>query len=102
MQFGNWIVNENGIKYTGEASHSFAVPKAELALISEPSAGKPPMYDWVLRATDEEWLSHDDLFDFNYAFVFAAAKFGTAFDYSIFDDTLAEQYDLFDLDEEED
>lgn len=101
MQFGNWTINDEGIAYSGDASNNFIAPKQGLDSITAPDAGKPPMYDWVLRATDEEWLSHDDLYDFNYAFVYAMAKYGLSFDYSIFDDTLAEQYDQFDLEDDE-
>ena len=59
-------------------------------------------YDWVLLVTNEDWLTQDDIFDFNYAFVFAAAQFGLPFDYAVFDDTLAEQYERLDLEEDED
>lgn len=100
MQFGNWNISENGITYNGGGSVGFTVPKEQLSRTTE-DAEQPAMYHWVLQVTDHEGLDHDDIYDFNYAFVFAVAKYGIDFDYGIFDETLAEQYERFDFEDEE-
>ncbi len=100
MQFGNWNITESGIVYNGGSSASFEVPINELARTTE-EGDQPAMYHWVLQVTDHPGLEHDDVYDFNYAFVYATAKFGIAFDYGIFDETLAEQYDRFGFEDEE-
>jgi hypothetical protein len=55
-----------------------------------------------MLATDEDWLAQDDLYDLNYAFVYAIARFNLDFDYEIFDATLETQFEQFDLEDEED
>lgn len=100
MQFGNWDISDNGITYNGGGSASFTVPKDQLSRTTE-EGEHPPMYQWVLQVTDHPGLDHDDIYDFNYAFVYAMARYGIDFDYGIFDETLAEQYERFDFEDEE-
>ncbi|MBD0368406.1 MAG: hypothetical protein ICV53_20170, partial [Flavisolibacter sp.] len=44
----------------------------------------------------------NDLYDLNFAFVYAIAKFGLEFNYEVFDATLAEQYNQFEEEDNED
>jgi hypothetical protein len=94
MKFGNWMVTEDGIEWRGAGYDRFVVAGRQLL---EKESNK---YKWILRATNEDWLTDDDLYDFNFAFVYAATNFGD-FDYEIFDRTLAEQYELLDNEERE-
>jgi hypothetical protein len=55
-----------------------------------------------MLATNEDWLTQNDLYDLNYTSVFAVAKFNLDFNYEVFDATLAEQYEIFDAEDEED
>ncbi len=57
---------------------------------------------WIFVATDEDWLTENDLYDLNFAFVYAIAKFNLDFDYEIFDHTLERQYELFEDEDDED
>jgi hypothetical protein len=54
-----------------------------------------------LLATDEDWLTENDLVDLNFAFVYAVAKFGLDFKYQVFDATLDYQFELFEDEERE-
>src|SRR3982751_3447806 len=101
MQFGNWIVNDENIEWKSDARQHFSIPKDSLTAIRYDKRGIF-FYDWILKATEEEWLAQDDLYDFNFAFVFAAAKWGLEFSYETFDATLEEQYEQFDEEEDED
>ncbi len=102
MQFGDWNVTENTIEWNGKGFRRFVIPAEDL--VSTQPAGREPVnfYKWILLATDEDWLTQNDLYDLNYAFVFAAGKLGLDFNYDIFDATLEYQYDLFDAEDEED
>jgi hypothetical protein len=99
MKFGNWTVRETGIVWQGEGFHRFVINRQQLLeTVHEEGQGK--MYQWILQATEEDWLTDDDLYDLNFAFVYAAAMAGPDFNYRIFDQTVAHQYEL--LDDEED
>lgn len=100
MQFGIWKINDDTIECTGEEDNRFSIPKEELTAISYAKEGQF-FYNWILLATKEDWLSQDDLYDLNFAFVYAAAKWGLDFSYEIFDVTLEEQYEQFEEDDEE-
>ena len=99
MEIGNWIVDNEEIRWHGDNISHFAIP---IQALNETTIGPKGElhYSGILLATEEDWLTEDDLIDLNYAFVYALAKHGLDFDYNIFDDTLAEQYEQ--LDEEDD
>lgn len=102
MQFGNWQVTENSIEWNGGGLSRFVIPIAEMNATRQNNADNLVFYEWVLRATDQDWLTQNDLFDLNYAFVYAIAKSGLEFNYEIFDATLEEQFDQFDMEDNED
>lgn len=101
MQFGNWKITDNALNWDGEEPNRFEIPKDELIAIRYDKRGHF-FYDWILKATEEDWLTQDDLYDLNFAFVYAAAKWGHDFSYETFDATLEEQYEQFDEEEDED
>ena len=101
MQFGNWIVTNDAIEWRGSAWQRFVIPKDSLTALRYDKRGQF-FYDWILKATDEEWLTQDDLYDLNFAFVYAVAQWQQEFNYATFDATLEEQYEQFDEEEDED
>jgi len=102
MKFGNWKVTQEGIEWDGPGNHAFMIPATELVAERPGILSTPTTYEWIMRATDMHWLEEDDLYDLNYAFVYAAARFGLNFSYETFDDTLEEQYERFEEDEDDD
>lgn len=102
MQFGEWNITENSIEWNGKGLHRFVIPIDQLNSTRPGNTDNDIFYKWILLATDEDWLTQNDLYDLNYAFVFAIAKSGLDFNYEIFDATLAYQYELFDAEDEED
>ena len=102
MKFGNWQISDTHIEWKGGGASSFAIPFDDMNVTRANEEDEPVFYEWILRATDEDWLTQNDLFDLNYAFVFAIAKTGLDFDYDIFDATLEEQFDRFDMEDNED
>ena len=102
MTFGNWIVTGDSLEWKGDKFNRFVIPANKLNTVKRFEDNTDiAFYEWVLLATDEDWLKQNDLYDFNYAFVFAVAKFNLDFDYEIFDATLAHQYDLFEQEEDD-
>lgn len=102
MYFSNWLVTENSIEWNGDDSNTLVIPSNKLTELRKTKLDAPPLYEAILAAIDNDWLSQNDLYDLNYAFVFAIAKFNLEFDYQIFDDTLAEQFDLLDEEDRDD
>src|SRR5690349_4092824 len=101
MQFGNWQVRATNIEWAGGGLNRFVIPLNELNAIRQ-TDGKSVYYEWILLATDEDWLTQNDLYDLNYAFVYGIARVGHDFDYNIFDATLEEQFEQFDMEDNED
>ena len=98
MNFGNWNVTDNSITWNGGGPNRFEIPKGGLNATRQ-SKANGELYDWILKATAEDWITQNDLFDLNFAFVYAAATLGKDFNYETFDATLAEQYEQFDAEE---
>ena len=102
MEFGNWQVTDSNIEWKGGGFSRFVIPLNELNRTRQSDGDDTIFYDWILLATNEDWLTQNDLFDLNYAFVFGIAKTGLDFNYDIFDATLEEQFDQFDIEDNED
>ena len=101
MQFGNWIVTGDSVKWNGNSSQRFEIPGAKLNATRAGDSGQFKLYDWIVQATDKEWLTENDLYDLNFAFVYAVAKFRLDFNYDFFDATLAYQFEIFESEDEE-
>jgi len=101
MQFGNWLVTDSTIEWNGSGLNRFIIPMNELNATRQIDSDTT-YYNWILLATDEDWLTQNDLYDLNYAFVYAIARAGLNFNYEIFDATLEEQFDQFDIEDNED
>lgn len=102
MLFGNWKITEDSITWNGDGSQQFVIPAAHLNITIADFTSNATFYETILLATNEDWLTQNDLYDLNYAFVYAIAKFGHDFNYDIFDATLAQQYEQFEREDEED
>lgn len=102
MEFGNWRITEKSIEWSSGGANTFIIPVSEMNATTRNILENTVCYQWILSATNEDWLTQDDLFDLNYAFVYAFAKTGLPFDYSIFDATLEEQYEQLDMEDDED
>ncbi|HZF65729.1 MAG TPA: hypothetical protein VEZ55_14640 [Chitinophagaceae bacterium] len=99
MLFGNWKITEAGINWNSNGLSHFTIPAQQLNRLRHD--GDEVYYDWILLATNEDWLTQNDLYDLNFAFVYAAAKYGIEFDYDTLDATLEVQYESLDAEEDE-
>ncbi|MET0637473.1 MAG: hypothetical protein ABWZ25_15685 [Chitinophagaceae bacterium] len=97
--FGSWLVSEKGIEWgVADGGNKFSIPVAELTAIQKEDE---TMYKWLVAAMDEEWISVEDLYDLNYAFVYACGKLNVDFDYDILESTLDYQFDSMDMDDDD-
>lgn len=99
MKFGNWEVTDQEIRFAVGALNRFVVPIDSMLEIGDNDEGER-MYKWLLLALEEDFLTDDDLYDFNFAFVYAAAKQRGQFEYALFDKTAAYQFEQLDEEEE--
>ena len=102
MKIGNWLVTAAGIEWKGAGLNRFMIDQETLTEVVETEDDDTNVYKWILLATEEDWLTEDDLYDLNFAFVYAVAKSGADFDYEIFDESLSYQYDQLEDDDEDD
>ncbi len=102
MLLGNWKITEDSITWNDERLQQYVIPAGHLNITMVDFASNVTFYESILLATNEDWLTQNDLYDLNYAFVYAIAKFGLDFNYDIFDATLAQQYEQFEREDEED
>jgi len=100
MKFGNWEVTKNSIEWKGSGLNRFVIDIETLTDQIETDDEEQSLYKWIVLATEEDWLTEDDLYDLNFAFVYAAAASKGNFNYEMFDETLSYQYS--ELEEEED
>ncbi|MEO6720626.1 MAG: hypothetical protein ABIN67_09670 [Ferruginibacter sp.] len=100
MKFGNWKLTGTTIEYSGDGSNSFVIERESLFETIQGEDGDEPLYKWIVLATEEEWLTEDELYDLNFAFVFAAGASPENFSYDLLDRTLDYQFDTLDEEEE--
>lgn len=99
MKFGNWNVTETVIEWAGEGFQRFVIEKQLLVeTLQVPDVDE--LYKWIVLATEEEWLTVDDFYDLNFAFVYAAGSSQQPLNYEIFDKTVEYQFSLLDEEEE--
>jgi hypothetical protein len=79
----------------------FVIEKGRLLETTRVEEGGDYLYKWIVLATQEEWLTHDDLYDLNFAFVFVAGASAWAVRLQLFDNTLEYQFEVLDDEEEE-
>ncbi|MDB5203718.1 MAG: hypothetical protein JWQ27_3127 [Ferruginibacter sp.] len=102
MKFNNWKLTDSTIEWAGGKPSAFSIPTAQLLDTEKVADNDGPLYKWILLATAEDWLDDDELYDLNFAFVYAAGAAGLKIDYQVFDATLDYQFEILDDGEDED
>lgn len=88
QQFGKWLITTDGIEWTGGVK--YLIDKNTLNEESPDDTAR--MYDWLLHLTEKTWLTRDDIYALNSAFIYALDHFGVGFNPEIsFAATLTEQ-----------
>ena len=100
MRFGSWNITGHTIEWSGQGFHRFII---ETELLLETIKLEQPyqeLYKWIVLATEEDWITDDELYDLNFAFVYAAGALNLNLDYKLFDRTLEYQFNILDEEEE--
>lgn len=100
MKFGNWELSEDLITWKGGGQEDFSVSRETLLEKQQVADCEGDLYKWILEATSKDWILEDDLYDLNFAFVYAAGNL-PEFDYEVFDRTVEYQYEILDVDDED-
>ena len=102
MTIGNWNISETKIEWKGGDANIFEIERSQLLEpIKIDDESDEDLYKWIVIATTEDWLTVDDLYDLNFAFVYAAGASGSSdFSYERFDKTVEYQYNMIDEEEE--
>jgi len=101
MKFGNWEITASAIEWKGMGFNRFVVERQSLLETILIEATDEYLYKWIILATQEEWLSEDDLYDLNFAFAFTAGATPENFSYKTFDATLEYQFNNLEEDDED-
>jgi predicted membrane GTPase involved in stress response len=103
MTIGNWNISDTKIEWQGGEENIFEIERSQLLeTIKIDDESDEDLYKWIVIATTEEWLTVDDLYDLNFAFVYAAGASGSAdFSYERFDKTVEYQFEMIDEEETE-
>ena len=96
------MVNDSGIEWQGKSLNRFQIPADALLDLVVDQSESDGMYQWIIRATGEDWLTDDDLYDLNFAFVYMAGVKNLPLDYQLFDHTVGYQFDLLEEDDDDD
>lgn len=88
FKIGNWIIKDDGIHWN-ETGNDYFIPKGRL---QETGAGmRKNMYDWLVHLPTKTWLSTEDIYAFNSAFIYAIELYGLNFSQNSFMETFKQQ-----------
>lgn len=89
IKIGNWLIDQDGINWDGTPSLKYSISKSTLT----DSRGKA--YDWLLHMPEKTWLTREDVYAFNTAFIFAMEAYGIPFTSDLsFVETFKEQEEI--------
>lgn len=102
MKIGNWNIIDSTIEFDSDDENKFVIERKDLLETIDIEESDDKLYKWIVLATAAEYLSIDDLYDLNFAFVYAAGDSGNNdFDYELFDKTVEYQFEMIDEEEPE-
>ena len=78
LTIGNWLITYKGIEWKGNSGRPLLIEKETLLDIREADE-KGDMYDWLLHITEKNWLSENDIYALNTAYIFALEYFEIGF-----------------------
>lgn len=84
QQIGKWLITEEGIEWTG--GNEYFIDKDRI--LEAGPQNRQKMYDWLVHMTEKSWLSVEDIYALNTAFIYAIEYFNLSFDKLSFVETL--------------
>ncbi len=90
FKIGNWLIDDDGIKWDGKPKVKYEIHKSRLAEPGPP--GRDQMYDWLVHMPEKTWLSREDVYALNTALIYAMDYFNVSFPKNMsFVETIIEQ-----------
>lgn len=71
IKIGNWQVISDGIEFTGD--NEYFIPKE--SLLERGSGERKNMYDFLVHLPTKSWLSVEDIYTLNTAYIYAINYF---------------------------
>lgn len=85
---GNWNISEDGISWN-KSDNEYFIPKEDL--IESGSSERKNMYDWLVHLPTKDWLSAEDIYALNTAFIYAMELYNFDFKENSFVESFMEQ-----------
>lgn len=90
MKIGNWKIVDAGIEWVGDHGSYPVITKERLQETRDFDGVQ--VYDWLTHMAEKAWITEEDVYSLNTAFLFALEHFKIGFNGSIsFERTLKEQ-----------
>lgn len=81
IKIGNWIIKADGIHWNSPINE-YLIPKDEL--IVSGTGNREKMYDWLVHLPSKTWLSIEDVYALNTAFIAAMEYYNQDFESNSF------------------
>jgi len=75
IKVGNWTITDEGIVWTGEPYVKYHILKERM---NEPF-DNTNIYDWLVHMVEKPWITRNDIYALNTAFIFALEYYGIGF-----------------------
>jgi len=68
-KIGNWLINKEGIIWDGPTNIDYKILKNRIL------ESREDMYDWLTHMPEKSWLTREDIYALNTAFIYAIEVF---------------------------
>jgi hypothetical protein len=72
LQIGKWLITEDGIEWTGTRYKGYYISRERLL---QEGLEKRGTYDWLLHLAHKNWVTEQDIYTLNTAFIIALELF---------------------------
>lgn len=73
IKIGNWLIDYDGINWEGVPSTNYFISKKTL------TQSRGNEYDWLLHMSEKPWLTKEDIYALNTAFIYAMEAYGISY-----------------------
>jgi hypothetical protein len=94
---GNWEISNQGIKWKGTPLQLFSISIEEIR--NTGFGERENMYDWLIHVMSRNWITREDVYALNSAYIFVFHHFNIKIDAEIFARTIKYQEQQFKFDE---
>lgn len=92
LKIGNWLINNDGIKWDGSGGGIVTLERDSITEFG--SAERGNVYDWLIHVPEKTWMTPEDTYALNAAFIYAVGVFNLNFDADCFAESLIAQQEI--------